>query len=57
MDRRKLQQRFRILIFLQQIHRIKQQNQKKKKSCLVSETFSKTENVKLSVLDRSETHP
>ena len=56
MDRRKLQQRFRILILLQQMHRIKQQNQEKKKSCWVSETFSKTENVKVSVLDRSGTH-
>ena len=42
-DRRKLQRRLRNLIFLQQILRIKQPNQKKKKRCWVRDIFKNRE--------------
>ena len=43
MDRRKLQRRLRILFLLQQIHRIKRLNLKKKKYCWVRDIFKNRE--------------
>ena len=42
-DRTKLQQSLKILSLLQQMHRIKQPNQKKKKRCLVGHIFKNRE--------------
>ena len=43
MDRRKLQQRLRILILLQQMHRIKRPHQKNQKRCWVRGMFKNRE--------------